>query len=213
MLVVAEDELREIEKLFGKALNIPVDEEEMGHKKLAAANAEFLKEMEAKKISSDRFDEKLLQWRVLFFFHDVLDISLNELAVYAEGTELYLQVKFFDFVTTIEIYSKKKSNESPKKPLNLNAITPATTTPRVKIGEFKMKSRLIKRKTDVGKSEHLLNFDDYPISAKDTQLRKMRLHYFFTEKDASLDDFLQNTEVEIRITDGPDWDKKIAMAT
>jgi hypothetical protein len=213
LLVVAEDELREVEKLFGKALNIPVDEEEVGRKKIAAANAEILKDMESKKISSDRFDEKLLQWRVLFFFHDVIDISLSELSAYAEENEIYLQLKMFDFVTTIQIYNKKRPNESPKKPMILNAATPATTTPRVKIGEFKLKNRLIKRKTDVGKSEHLLNFGDYSFNSADSQLHKMRVHYFFTEKDANFDDFFENTEIEIRITDGQDWDKKIARAT
>ena len=41
----------------------------------------------------------------------------------------------------------------------------------------------------------------------------MRIHYFFTEKDADLTDFIENTELEIRITDGPNWSKMLYKAT
>jgi hypothetical protein len=55
MLVVAEHELIEVEKLYALAQNIPLEE------KNKKAN-------EAKKVSSESFRSKLNQWRLLFFF-------------------------------------------------------------------------------------------------------------------------------------------------
>jgi hypothetical protein len=58
MLVVAEHELIEVEKLYAIAQNIPLEER---HNK---AN-------ETKKVSSESFRCKLNQWRILFFFQEL----------------------------------------------------------------------------------------------------------------------------------------------
>lgn len=73
--------------------------------------------MESKKISSDRFKEKLLQWRLLFFIKELKDKTLHELASELKSDQMFLQIKLFDFITSMEIFNKSKpsSNESPKK--------------------------------------------------------------------------------------------------
>ena len=67
---------------------------------------DILKEMESRKISSDRFRDKLLQWRLLFFFQDLQDKSLSEIAENARKDRIFLHIKLFDFITSIEIYNK-----------------------------------------------------------------------------------------------------------
>jgi hypothetical protein len=57
MLVVAEHELIEVEKLYAIAQNIPLEE------KVNKAN-------ETKKVSSESFRTQLNQWRILFYFSE-----------------------------------------------------------------------------------------------------------------------------------------------
>lgn len=55
-----------------------------------------------------------------------------------------------------------------------------------------------------------------PISEVKTPsvlLKKLRTHYFFVDEPANLQYFLENTEVEFRITDGPKWNKPLAFAS
>ena len=44
-------------------------------------------------------------------------------------------------------------------------------------------------------------------------LKKLRVHFFFSDSLEGLENFLENTEVEFRITDGPKWNKPIAFAS
>ena len=44
-------------------------------------------------------------------------------------------------------------------------------------------------------------------------LKKLRTYFFFAPKNETITDFLENTEVEFRMTDGPKWNKPIAMAS
>lgn len=97
LLIVAEHELIEVEKLFGGSLNIPVKDESEGNKKKATGVvADMLKEMESRKISSDRFKDHLLQWRLLFYFQDLHDKTLTELGDMASSGKVYLHVKVRD---------------------------------------------------------------------------------------------------------------------
>jgi hypothetical protein len=57
MLVVAEHELIEVEKLFAISQNIPLEEKS---KKMS----------EMKKVSSESIRQKLYQWRMLFYFQE-----------------------------------------------------------------------------------------------------------------------------------------------
>lgn len=71
--------------------------------------------MESKKISSDRFKEKLLQWRLLFFIKELKDITLHKLANDLKSDQMFLQIKLFDFITSMEIYNKNKSSSDSQK--------------------------------------------------------------------------------------------------
>lgn len=67
MLVIAEHELTEVEKLFAKALNIEVKDENQPKSK----HPDESEEMKERKLSSDLFKrKKLVQWRTLFYFKD-----------------------------------------------------------------------------------------------------------------------------------------------
>lgn len=59
MLVVAEHELIEIEKLYAIAQSIPMDDRSKMISKLSLKNEN--------KISSDNFKNKLQQWRIMFY--------------------------------------------------------------------------------------------------------------------------------------------------
>jgi len=59
MLVVAEHELIEIEKLYAIAQSIPMDDKSKIVSKLSLKNEN--------KISSDNFKNKLQQWRIMFY--------------------------------------------------------------------------------------------------------------------------------------------------
>eukprot|EP00347_Sterkiella_histriomuscorum_P000881 403374165 len=64
-------------------------------------------------------------------------------------------------------------------------------------------------------------FQDIQLSALNNQpqkttkviLKKLRTHFFFVDHLVNLEYFLNNTEVEFRITDGPQWNKPIAFAS
>lgn len=42
-------------------------------------------------------------------------------------------------------------------------------------------------------------------------MNKLRIHYFFTEEGEDISDFKRDTEIEMRITDGPDYNKLLAV--
>ena len=44
-------------------------------------------------------------------------------------------------------------------------------------------------------------------------VKKLRVHFFFTDSTENLVNFIENTEVEFRLTDGPQWSKPIAFAS
>jgi hypothetical protein len=44
-------------------------------------------------------------------------------------------------------------------------------------------------------------------------IKKLRIHFIFSESIESMQFFLENTEVEFRITDGPSWNKPLAVAS
>ena len=137
-LVVAEHELIEIEKSFGRALNIPIRNISDPPKKPITFTEEISKNMEERKINIDLFKDKLMQWRLLFFIKRLRDISLKELSSEAKNDRLYLHLKIFDFITSIKIYDKNKTKSaSPKKSTNTDsgkAISLATT-PRYKLSK------------------------------------------------------------------------------
>lgn len=121
--MVSEHELIEVEKLFGKALNIPIsDLGESNKKKSTGELAEISKDMESRKINSDRFKDKLVQWRLLFFLENIQDRTLSDIASEAHHEKIYLHIKLFDFVTSIEIYDRKKPFGSPKKSKQKSAL-------------------------------------------------------------------------------------------
>lgn len=61
-----------------------------------------------------------------------------------------------------------------------------------------------------GLSAEKLNFD---FKMPSISLKKLRIYFFFSDTIENLHSFLENTEVEFRITDGPLWHKPIAYAS
>lgn len=57
-------------------MNIPITEDDAPVKKLTGVLADISKDMESRKINSDRFKDKLLQWRLLFFLENLHDKML-----------------------------------------------------------------------------------------------------------------------------------------
>ena len=45
------------------------------------------------------------------------------------------------------------------------------------------------------------------------EINKMRVHYFFTDTKEVMKSFLTNTEIELRVTEGTNWNKSVAIAT
>ena len=90
MLVVAEHELIEVEKLYAISQNIPLEEKAR-------------KTSELKKVNADNIRSRLFQWRLLFYFQEFQDIQVNALKERSQSGKLYLMVKLFDFYTTLEI--------------------------------------------------------------------------------------------------------------
>jgi len=97
MLVVAEHELIEIEKLYAIAQSIPMDDRSKMISKLSLKNEN--------KISSDNFKNKLQQWRIMFYCKQFFDLNVNELKQAAKGntSNLYLQIRIFDFITPMKL--------------------------------------------------------------------------------------------------------------
>lgn len=213
--MVAEHELIEIEKLFCKALNIPIKDENEPPSKQAQAMVEVVKGMESRKINSNRFKDHLMQWRILFFFQDLQDKSLPELGKESKKGKVYLHIKLFDFITSILIFDKNTYEQVPVKKGKIINMTPATLSPARRIETSK--SNMEKIKTFTG-GVTTRNIDEERIDFRFTDkaeflLKKMKIHFFFSEKDANLERFLKNTEIEIRITDGPSWKKIMYKAT
>ena len=87
MLVVAEHELIEIEKLYARAINIPQEDEDKAKMKKTGADKLM---SEQKKVNSDCFKNKLIQWRLLFYFAEFVDIDVQELVKMSKTGKIYL---------------------------------------------------------------------------------------------------------------------------
>ena len=93
--------------------------------------------------------------------------------------------------------------------------TPASVSPVKKIETDMIKLDKIRSFSGMAtmKNRDSEKFEVNFLRKEDFSLRKMRIHYFFTEKDANLDNFIENTEIEVRITDGANWNKVMYKAT
>lgn len=64
-----------------------------------------------------------------------------------------------------------------------------------------------------------MKLDDYSKYNNDSnedgayEINRMRVHYFFTDTKEVMKSFLTNTEIELRLTEGMNWNKSIAIAT
>jgi hypothetical protein len=107
MLVVAEHELIEIEKLYAIAQSIPMDDKSKIISQLSLKNEN--------KISSDNFKGKLQQWRIMFYCKQFFDLNFKELKEACKGntSNLYLQIRMFDFITPMKLadFSKIDSDD------------------------------------------------------------------------------------------------------
>lgn len=82
MLVVAEHELIEIEKLYAISQSIPIDDKSKIISKLSLKDEN--------KISSDNFKNKLQQWRIMFYCKQFFDLNLDELKAACKGTAIII---------------------------------------------------------------------------------------------------------------------------
>ena len=110
MLVVAEHELIEIEKLFAIAQSIPMDDRAKMISKISLKNEN--------KINSDSFKNKLQQWRIMFYCKEFFDLDVDELKKATKGSigNLYLQIRIFDFITPMKLndFSKVDTDDAEK---------------------------------------------------------------------------------------------------
>jgi hypothetical protein len=151
MLVVAEHELIEIEKLYAIAQSIPMDDKSKIISQLSLKNEN--------KISSDNFKGKLQQWRIMFYCKQFFDLNFKELKQACNGNtgNLYLQIRMFDFITPMKLADFSKIDSDDRE------------------GAY--------------------------------EINRMRVHYFFTDTKEVMKSFLTNTEIELRVTDGMNWNK------
>ena len=105
MIVIAEHELMKTELKFATTLGIPVNEEKN----------DKIKPQKTNSFKSEDFKNKLKQWRIFFYFgllYEVDILALNKLK--RPNTQLFLQIKMFEFVTKFEINLNKQIQADKK---------------------------------------------------------------------------------------------------
>lgn len=58
-----------------------------------------------------------------------------------------------------------------------------------------------------------LKLTSFNESKNEIQINKIRVHYFFTSSKSTMKSFLANTELEIRLTKGLNWNNPLAIST
>eukprot|EP00347_Sterkiella_histriomuscorum_P005635 403355843 len=171
LIVVAEQDLQNVEKQFAEAQNIPTLKTDSKLEEQLMAEQNAIANKGKPKYNTSDFKEKLLQWRILITLNSFFDLEKEDIDRFVKDDDkFYLQLKIFDYVT------------------------------------------LFKIKTD--KFKKVQSFDPEVIDSSQTilitalDLFKVRVHYFFTRGE-DITQFLQNTEIEVRLTIGDCWHKHI----
>ena len=208
MIVIAEHELMKTELKFAISQGIPVHEEKEQKVKIAKSN----------NFKSEDFKNKLKQWRTLFYldsFHEV-DLAMIE-KLKRPHSKLYLHIKMFEYITKFEIKYPKLIAMNTQIPI----VSENLLAPMIPIGpRVRRKSKYEGRNFNLLSDEIEDSFEEDIENNKTTidrrdqrkmkvKVNKIRVHFFFTEF-MDISEFVKNTEIEVRITDGPDWSKHIA---
>jgi len=224
MVIIAEHELIRTEERFALMQGIPV--EDLSKEKKIVANDTH--------VTSDIFQRKIKQWRLMFYFDIMRDFPLKKLIdEYKPKNELYIQMNLGNNITKFLL------NYEPllKEEVNKQKYRSAFKTPRAKLQNIRNNScdvklaykssfvdsivdkykksisrqnkskSVSKRKTPKFKLESIDESDTVNLKCN-----KMRIHYFFTE-DYDIQQFINDTSIEIRITDGGEWKDTIAKGT
>ena len=212
MIVIAEHELMKTELKFATTLGIPVNEDKNDKIKIQKSN----------NFKSEDFKNKLKQWRIFYYFdsfHEVDILALNK--VKRPNSQLFLQIKMFEYITKFEINFEKhvlilkQASRFKANPLRQESINNRNKIRKSSYNKRTFKSLILDEINSSNKGDLTENSfsSSRNYNRKSTiKINKIRVHFFFTEI-MQIADFVKNTEIEIRITDGPDWCKWITSGS
>ncbi|CDW79711.1 UNKNOWN [Stylonychia lemnae] len=104
LIVVAEQDLQNVEKRFAEVQNIPVlkTDSKIEEQQMAEMNA--IANKGKPKFNTSQFKEQLIQWRILITLNQFFDLEKEELDRINKNKEIfYLQIKLFDYITIFEV--------------------------------------------------------------------------------------------------------------
>ncbi|CAI2373869.1 unnamed protein product [Moneuplotes crassus] len=218
-IIIAEHDLIHTTERFAKLQGIPI--EDPNNEKKVVKDKNY--------ITSDIFKCKLKQWRLMFYFDVMRDFPLKDLLKKQKlKNGLYLQMRLANYITKfplnykdlIETSKPKNSLMTPMRRMMASHRKRLSSTKNVLKSKFVddalkhykvNKSREIKFKTRSDSFEAEISKPCQEIPRKHVNLNcnKLRIHYFFTE-DYTIDSFINNTVVDLRLTDGESWKEVIA---
>ncbi|KAL4506485.1 hypothetical protein ABPG72_000056 [Tetrahymena utriculariae] len=182
MLVVGEHELIEIEQKFAEAQNIPI------------YDAVIRVPIDTKpKHRPALLSETLNQWRLLFYICDISNIGIDQ---NIDFQNLYFQYKLHNYKTSFKISVKDSDSErrnlaSDQNSQNRNSFK--------SIRSDQVKSPTNQQQQHAQSSRHYSHLS----------MNHIRVHYFFSE-DLNIEKFLKDTQIKVRLTQGPDWNAFLA---
>lgn len=209
MIVIAEHELMKTELKFALSQGIPVHEEKEQKVKILKSN----------NFKSEDFKNKLKQWRIMYYLDSLYEVDMAMIEkLKRPNSKLYIQLKMFEYITKFEIKYQKFVSMNTHR----HKEEPTLFVPMIPTGPVARRwSRHENRKfnnliTDELEDSHeeegihnKTNIDRWEQRKTKIKINKIRVHFFFTEF-MEITDFIKNTEVEIRVTDGPDWSRFIS---
>jgi hypothetical protein len=208
MIVIAEHELMNTEHKFAIFQGIPVQE---------ANKIKQHKVQKSNMVKPEDIKGKLKQWRILFYIDTVRDIDMTKLLRIKDvDKSLFIQIKMYDYYTKFEIKMPKNFDKATKilrEQLQNNDSKRLLKARTEKPSHIKTKFDILLSKSSTGSvtdeddiNNHMTEWNR-KMSFK---LNKLRVHYFFTEF-YEISKFLKNTKIELRITNGDDWNNVLAV--
>ncbi|CDW71659.1 UNKNOWN [Stylonychia lemnae] len=238
LLVIAELELMEVERLYAIAQNIPSKE----YNKIK-------KDDDAKIQIGALHTNQLTQWRLMFMFKEIKGVSSEQVMAQCQSGSLFLHLKILDFITSLEISKANQTKQTFIQSFNLNKNSQNTKdqqqqqqkenidstnntyqSSNLRDSRLKLNSNMGKKITIMDTTSlkdgdgylHLIHNDsnnnnyapklnviyEYQETSPSILINKIRVHFFFTQDNNKEEfwKFLSNTEIEIRLTDGPYWE-------
>ncbi|KRX03758.1 hypothetical protein PPERSA_04266 [Pseudocohnilembus persalinus] len=229
MLVVQEHELIEIEQKLSQAMKIPIYDPVF---RVPVEKNKLPKNRPA------LLQAKLNQYRLMFYMSDIQDI-LNNIKKPGQSyniDNLYIQYKICNQKTswkltpekeealhksflrqkkirsqTMDFFDKSKGQNFGNKDdfsqinqnIHINNNTQGNVFNKSKINTTYDIDQGIPLMTNNNERENYLK------NGRDIEIKFFRLHYFFAI-DNDIQEFLENTELVFRITDGPNWNNLVA---